>query len=180
MKKIVLTHGIVSGLVLVAISVVLWPLAMNGQLPSPWGEIVGFGAMILAFTAVFFGVRAYRENEGGNLTFGRGLKVGLLIALITCAFYVIGWEIVYWGFIPDFADRYAAIQLAKMQADGASAAEIAKTQAEMVRLRELLANPLINVGIAFMEIFPVGLIVSVISAAILRRKTPNATAAAAA
>ena len=178
MKKIILTYGIVSGLVLVSISAFLWPFAMDGRIPEPWGMIIGFSAMILAFTAVFFGIRAYREKAGGALTFGRGLKVGLLIALITCTLYVVGWEIVYWNFIPDFADRFAAMKLAKMQADGATAAEMAAAHAEMVDLKKLLANPVTNVAIALMEIFPVGLIVSVVSAAILRKKTPDASGAA--
>lgn len=179
MKNIVLKYGLISGLILAVVCAIHWPLMIQNHLPDPWGYVVGYATMLLAFTAVFFGIRAYRDKQGGALTFGRGLKIGLLIALITCAFYVIGWEIVYWNFIPDFADRYAAMQIARMQAAGAPAAEIAKTKAEMAQFAKLYANPIYNVGMTLMEIFPVGLIVSLISAAILRRKSGAVVAATA-
>jgi hypothetical protein len=178
MNNIVLKYGLISGLILFVACAIHWPLMAKGVIPDPWGFVVGYSTMLLAFTAVFFGIRAYRDKQGGELTFGRGLKVGLLIALITCAFYVIGWEIVYWNFLPDYGARYAATKLAQMQADGASAAEIATTRAEMAEFQELYANPIYNVAMTLMEIFPVGLIVSLISAAILRRKSGGSVAAA--
>jgi hypothetical protein len=178
MKKIVLTYGLISGFILALVSAVVW-LNMESidQSMGVVSMVIGFGSMILAFTAVFFGIRAYREKQGGGITFSRGLKVGLLIALITCAFYVIGWEIVYWNFIPDFGDKYAAVQIAKLEAGGATPAELTAAKAEMAEFQKMYRNPIMNVGMTFMEIFPVGLIVAVVSAAILRRKaTPRATA----
>ena len=127
--------------------------------------------MIVSFLAVFFGARSYREHVGGgSITFGRGFKVGILIALIICAVYVIGWEIAYLGFLPDFGDKYAALTLDKMRAEGAAAADIAKTTAQMEQFKKLYKNPLFNVWITFLEVFPVGLIMTLVSAAILRRK----------
>ena len=69
----------------------------------------------------------------------------------------------------------------KMRAGGASAAEIAKQEVAMARFKELYKNPLFNIGITFMEIFPVGLLVTLVSAGILRKRpdqTSPATAAA--
>ena len=94
------------------------------------------------------------------------------------AVYVIAWEIVYWGFIPDFGDKFAAITLEKMKANGATPEAMVKAEAEMARFKELYKNPLFNVGITFLEIFPVGLIVTLVSAAILRKKAPGAPAVA--
>lgn len=181
MKKIVLTYGLLSGLVLALFTALLWlTVDIEGPIIRKYGMLIGFGSMILAFTAVFFGVRAYRDQRGGGtLTFGRALGVGLLIALITSSCYVIGWQIVYWNFIPDFADKYAAMELAKLQEKGASDAEIATTKVELEKFKKMYANPLFNVAVTFMEILPVGLIVSLVSAAILRRKTPEAGPAAA-
>ncbi len=173
MKNIVLRYGLISGLVLSVISSIVW-LNLEKIDPS-MGAVsmaIGFSSMILAFTAVFFGIRAYREKQNGAITFSRGLGVGLLIALITCAFYVVGWQIVYWNFIPDFADKYAAVTIAKMEARGVPADELIAAKAEMENFRRMYRNPVYNVGMTFMEIFPVGLIVSLVSAAILRRKTP--------
>jgi hypothetical protein len=82
------------------------------------------------------------------------------------------WEIVYFNFFPDFLDQYTAHILQNMREAGESDAAIAAKTKEMVRFKELYANPLINVFITFMEIFPVGLIVTLVSAGILRRNDP--------
>ena len=182
MKKTVLTYGLISGAVLATMTAILTPLlCMNRTINLRHSEIFGYTAMVLAYIAVFFGIRSYRDrNNGGTITFGRAFQVGILITLVTCAVYVIGWEIVFWGFIPDFGDKYAALALERMQNDGATPAALATAQAEMARFKELYRNPLFNVGMTFLEVFPVGLIVTLVSAAILRKKTPTATAAAAA
>jgi hypothetical protein len=85
----------------------------------------------------------------------------------------VAWEIVYYNFIPDFVDRYATLSIQRMREKGATDAAILKATQDMARFKVLYANPLFNIGMTFMEIFPVGLIVTLISAAILRRKPGN-------
>lgn len=80
------------------------------------------------------------------------------------------WEIVYFNFVPDFGEKYAAHVIKKMQTDGATAAAVATKQQELIKFGKLYKNPLINAGMTFMEVFPVGLIVTLVSAAILRRR----------
>jgi hypothetical protein len=182
MKKIVLTFGLISGAILAAMTAIMLPLSMSGRIDFDHSEIVGYSAMVLSFLLVFFGIRSYRENVGGGtITFGKAFQVGILITLVSCAVYVISWEIVYFNFVPDFADKYAAFTIEKLRQDGATAAAIAAAEKKMADFKELYANPLINVGITFLEVFPVGLIVTLVSAAILRRKpTPDAPSRAAA
>ena len=147
------------------------PLCMNGVTNFEHSEILGYTTMVLAFLMVFFGIRSYRDNvAGGAIGFGKAFQVGILITLVTCAMYVIGWEIAYFNFFPDFLDQYSAHVLAKMHAKGASQADIQKTAAQMAEMAKHYDNPLYNSAITFMEIFPVGLIVTLVSAAILRRK----------
>lgn len=181
MKRIVITFGLISGAILATMTAVMLPLCMNGTIDFDNSEIIGYSAMVLSFLSVFFGIRTYRERSGGGaITFGKAFQVGILITLITCAVYVIGWEIVYFNFVPDFAETYSAHVIEKMRGDGASAAAIAAKQRKMAQFQELYANPFINVGLTFLEVFPVGLIVTLVSAAILRRKpTPPPSAAAA-
>lgn len=175
MKKIVLTFGLISGLISAAMLVIMVPLYMSGRIGFDKGQIIGYSAMVLAFLLVFFGIRSYRENvAGGAITFGKAFQVGILITLVSCAVYVVAWEIYYFNFAPDFGDRYSAFVIDKMRAEGASGAEITKMEAKMADFRRLYANPLFNAGITFMEVFPVGLIMTLISAAILgvRRGQP--------
>jgi hypothetical protein len=171
MKRTVIRFGLIASAILGAAFAISLPLTRNGTLDFDNSEIVGYTAMVLAFLMVFFGIRSYREEVGGGaISFGKAFQVGILITLIACAFYVVSWEIVYWGFMPDFLDHYHAHVLAKLRAGGASASVIQAKQAEMAHLAKLYANPLINAGMTFLEPFPVGLIVTVVSAAILRRK----------
>jgi hypothetical protein len=171
MKKIVLTFGLLSGGIIAAMTAIVLPLCMNGTIDFDNSEILGYSIMVLSFILVFFGIRSYRDNAGGGaITFGRAFKVGILITLISCVVYVVAWEIVYFNFIPDFVDRYAAASIQKLRDKGATDAAIATAVKDMARFKELYANPLFNVGMTFMEIFPVGLVVTLISAAILRKR----------
>ena len=171
MKRIVWKFGLLAGAFLAALTGIAFPFFFSRGVNMASSQVVGYAAMILAFMAVFFGIRSYRETVGGGtITFGKAFQVGILIALIASAMYVAGWEIAYWGFIPDFGDRYAAMTIEKLRAGGATAAEIARQEAAMARFKELYKNPLINVGMTFLEIFPVGLLVTLVSAGILRKR----------
>lgn len=173
MKRIVLTFGLIAGAVMVAMVAVMIPLCMSGAVDFDHSEIAGYSFMVLAFLLVFFGIRSYRENVGGGaITFAKAFQVGILITLVACALYVISWEIAYYNFIPDFADKYAAHTIDRMRAKGATTAAIETTRKEMARFKELYANPIINVGMTLMEVFPVGLVMTLVSAGILRRKHP--------
>jgi hypothetical protein len=171
LKKIVLTFGLISGAIVAALMAITVPLCMNGHVGFDKSEIIGYSSMVLAFLMVFFGIRSYRDNVGGGrITFGKAFQVGILITLISCVVYVVTWEIVYFNFIPGFVDSYAAHTLQKMREHGDSAAAIAEKVKEMAQFKKLYANPFYNVGMTFMEIFPVGLIMTLVSAGILRRR----------
>jgi hypothetical protein len=179
MKRIVLTFGTISGAIFAAMFAVTVPLYRSGALGFDHGEIVGYTTMFFALLLVFFGIRSYRENVGGGaITFGKAFQVGILITLISCAIYVVSWEIVYFNFFPDFADKYASHTIEKMRARGATAAGIEATKKQMADFKRLYANPFINAGMTFLEVFPIGLVMTLASAAILRRKTPPAAPAA--
>lgn len=172
MKKTVLTFGLISG----AVSSVLMlaTALLLDQIGFDKGVIVGYTGIILSFLLVFFGIRSYRENVGGGqINFGRALSVGLLITLISCAFYVVTWEIVYFKLMPGFAEKYTNHMVEQLRASGASQQVINAKMQEMNSMKALYDNPLFNAAITFLEPFPIGLIVSLISAAVLRRGKPK-------
>ncbi len=170
MRHTVLKFGLISGFIVSAATAVMLPLCMQGVFDFGASEVVGYTAMVLAFLMVFFGIRSYRDEvAGGTIGFGKAFGVGLSITLVACAFYVVTWEIVYWGFIPDFLDHYTAYVIEDLRSEGATQAAIQEKQAEMAEFAELYANPIANVLITFMEVFPVGLLVTLVSAGILRR-----------
>lgn len=171
MLRTVLTFGLISGGVLAALTATIVPMCLNGTMDFENSEILGYTTMALSFLAVFFGIRSYRQNVmGGTITFGKAFKVGILITLVTCSVYVAGWEIVYWNFVPDFGDKYAAKMMEKMEKSGASAEKVAAEKAKMASFQKLYKNPLFNVGITFLEVFPMGLVMTLIASGALRKK----------
>jgi hypothetical protein len=126
---------------------------------------------VLSFLLVFFGIRSYRDNAlNGEITFVQGFTLGMAITLITCIFYVVTWEIIYFNFMHDFLDKYGAHIIARLKASGASPAAIQAQTEQLKKSRELYENPLYNSAMTFMEPFPVGLVITLISAAVLRKK----------
>jgi len=169
MKKTVLTFGLISGFFMIAMMTL--SLALSERIGFGHSLVLGYTILILGFLLVFFGIRSYRENiGGGRISFGRALAVGILITLIASVCYVVTWEIIYFKFMPDFADKYAAYMIGKARAAGESAQKIQAIADEMKSMKATLNNPLLNAAFSFIEPFPIGLIVTLISAAILRKK----------
>ena len=174
MKKTVLTFGLIGGAIMAAMMFATLPFV--DKIGFEKGEIVGYTTMILAFMLVFFGIRSYRENvSGGRISFGRAFAVGILITLVACVCYVVAWEILYFKFMPDFVDKYASYMVEKVRASGASQQAIDAQLQQMNSFKAMYNNPFINAAMTFVEPFPVGLIVTLISAAILRKKANAAT-----
>jgi hypothetical protein len=173
MKKVVIVFGLISGAISSALMFLTLPLINNGTIDFKNGAVIGYTAIFLSFLLVFFGIRSYRENAGGAITFGRAFSVGILITLISCVFYVASWEILYYKFMPDFVDKCAAHTIEAMREKGATEAAIAAKTKEMEQLKALYENPLTNAAVTMIEPFPVGLLVTLVSAAILRKRTPT-------
>ena len=168
MKKVVLVYGLISGAI--AAVLLLAHVPFMDSLGYNTSLLVGYAGIVLSALLIFFGVRSYRENVGnGKLTFGRGFTVGILIALISSACYVAVWEVVYYS-NPGITDHVFDSQLKELKAGGASPMEISEAVREAESFKEMYANPFVNIAFTFIEPFPVGLLMTLISAAILRRK----------
>jgi hypothetical protein len=169
MKKTVLTFGLLSGVVsaLMMATTVLF----IDRIGFDKGVIVGYTAIVLSLLFVYFGIRSYRDNHlGGKISFGRAFGVGLLITLISCVFYVVAWEIEYFTFFSDFPEKYAAYAMEQARAAGATEATLAAKSAEMADMKRMMDSPVIGPLLVLLEPLPVGLLVTAISAAVLRKK----------
>jgi hypothetical protein len=169
MQKIVLTFGLIAGAIMSVM--MLLAFAFQDQIGFDRGAIVGYTSMVMAFLMVYFGVRSYRDNvAGGTVSFGRALKVGVLISLVATCCYVTTWEIYYYKLAPDFTDKYAAHTIEKARKAGASEAQIAQTTKEMAQFKEMYKNPLVNIAFTFLEPTPVAILFTLVTAAMLSRK----------
>ena len=167
MKKTILTFGLISG----ALISLMMGLTVPFQDKLGHSYVIGYTTIVLSILLSYFGIRSYRDNVGnGHITFGKAFLVGLSITVISCLCYVVTWEIIYFNFMPDFMDKYGAQVLQKMQASGATAAAIQQKSAELDKLKVMYKNPLFNAAMTFIEPFPVGLLITLISAAVLRKK----------
>jgi hypothetical protein len=172
MKKTVLTFGLISGVISSVLMVSTLPFLH--KIGFNKGLVLGYTSIVLSFLLVFFGIRSYRDNVGkGQITFKKAFAVGISITLISCIFYVVTWEILYFNFLPDFMDQYGAHMIEKLKASGAGPAAIQAQIEQVKRYKEIEDNPLLNAAMTFIEPFPIGLAITLISAAVLRKKAQS-------
>ena len=168
MIRLIALYGVVAGLI-VAIPMVWGMLTLTPETAPDNGVLIGYLTMIVALTAVFLGVKHYRDKVlGGVIKFVPALLVGLGISAVASVIYVIGWEIslAYSGF--DFAGGYTKTLVEAARAKGASPEELQKVMADAESFKKMYANPLYRMPITFIEMFPVGVLISLISAGLLR------------
>jgi len=174
MKKAVLVFGLLSGLIM---SVLMGcSLLLADKIGSNHSLVLGYTIMVASFLLIYFGIRSYRDNTlAGQISFSRAFGCGILIALITTVCYVAMWEVLYFNFMPHFMDSYFAAQIHKVQSAGLDAAATAARVAAIQHSQQLYQNPLVNMAYTLMEPLPVGLLITLISAALLRRKAPTSS-----
>ena len=170
MKKTILTYGLIAG-ALISTFMIYMAYLFHKDPNMKSNEILGYGSMILSFSMIFVGVKNYRDNYSeGIISFGNALKIGLLITLVASTMYVITWLIYYYCFIPDFIDKYITHVMNEAQAQGLSQVELDKKAAEFTSFKEMYKNPLFAILMTYAEIVPVGIVISLISAGILKKK----------
>ena len=170
MKRIVLIYGLIAGLIPVSMFIITLPLYDKGIVNFDNGMVIGYATMVIAFSLIFFGVKNYRDNHlNGSISFGKAFKIGILVTLIASLMYAIGWEFYYNVFASDFMEKYTAHYLDKLAEGGASASEMDAARLEMQKSVEMYKNPILRFAMTLMEIAPVGFVITLICAGLLKR-----------
>ena len=170
MRKIALTYGIISGTIVILTMMLGLLASESGSFFS--GEVFGYLTMLIALSMIFFGIKRYRDQElGGVIKFLPALGLGVAIAAIAGVMYVFIWEMYLLSTDYAFIHDYTAGIIEKARADGTSGPALDKIIAEMDEMKANYAKPWFRLPITFSEIFPVGLLISLISATLLRN--PN-------
>lgn len=148
-------------------------VAMADDPPSMGiGMAIGYTSMLIALSAIFVGVKRHRDEAlGGVIRFWPAFGMGLGISVVAGVFYVLAWEAALAVTGLDYGAKFAEHLIAQRRAEGASAAELAGLVAEMKTFSVQYADPLYRMPMTFTEIFPVGVLVSLISATLLRRSS---------
>jgi len=169
MKKAVIKYGLISGAISASMMLIVSLTLKNIGFDK--GEILGYASMVLSFLVIYPGMIACRKQQPGEqISYLKALWVGLLITMISSVCYVITWVIAYHTIFPDFIDKYGAYMIDKLKQKGTPAAEINKRIAEMQQYKEMYKNPVIMCLLTFIEPLPVGIVISLVSAFIVRTK----------
>ena len=160
MPKTVLTAGLAAGLIAGGVAS-LFALLLSHNIPSGWGMAIGYLTMLVALSAIFVAVKRQRDLTG-TIGFWRAFGMGLAITLIASVLYALCWEVALaiMGGPDAFIDGYAK----GLRRHGATAADLAQVEAMRVGYH----NPLIRLPMTMTEIAPVGVLVSLVTAALLR------------
>lgn len=167
MGRIIGIYGLIAGVIVI----VGWNIGMT-FLPEGGaaGMIVGYLSMLVATSFVFIGVKRYRDTElGGVIRFWPAFGVGIGISAIAAIAYVLSWEVYMWKTDYRFITEYIAGSIEAKRASGASAAEVAKYAAEMNGFAEQYKQPVFRMLVTLSEFAPIGLLVPLVSGALLRR-----------
>jgi hypothetical protein len=168
MLKKILSYGVVAGL-MVGVPLSCITLSMSGHTMLRYGMVVGYLIMLIALSTVFVAIKRHRDEDlGGIIKFWAAFGLGLGISFIAGVIYVLSWEAAVAITHVDFASNYARAMIAQQQARGVSGEALAKFTAQMEQFKIQYANPLYRLPMTFAEIFPVGVLVSLASAGLLR------------
>lgn len=174
MKKVVITFGTIAGALSMIFTCVIATLCDKNMIDFSKAELVGYASMIIALSMIFFGIKSYRDNyNNGKITFRKAVQVGILITVIGSVGYIIGGEVytaINPGFAPKVMEKYKEFETAKMTQRGATQAEIDTAVQQMTDMIKMMENPFLRVVIYLVEIFPVGVIITLLSAALLRKR----------
>ncbi len=168
MFRTILNYGSLAGLLIGIPTFAIFVLLAENHPAGAWGMALGYSIMLLGLSMVFLAIKRRRDELGGVIGFWPALGTGLAISLVASIFYVVAWETAMAVTNADYIGDYIESAIAEKRARGAGAAEIAQFSAEMARFKLQYANPLFRVPITLTEILPVGILVSLVSAGLLR------------
>ena len=172
MKKNVWKYGLLSGLALAVMVAATVPFEHQHHTDESVSMAVGYTIMVLSFLIVFVGVKHYRDTEcGGLITFRRALATGVLMMLLTCACYVAMWEVLIATVEKNFAHDYTAGLVKRAQASGLQGAALEAKVAEARKFEVMYSNPLYRMSLTLLEPLPVGIVMALVTAGMLRRRS---------
>lgn len=164
MKNIILKNGIFAGLIVSGFMAAM-TLYMKANPEMEPSMVVGFAGMIVAFSFIIIGIKQQRTANNGSITFGNAFLTGFLISLIASAMYVVVWLIIYYNVFPNFIEHYSEMMIKKAKPE-----DLAKVTEEMNQYKEWYKSPIMVVLLTLMEILPMGIVVSLIGALLLKKK----------
>jgi hypothetical protein len=168
MTVTILRNGAIAGLIAGG-ALLVTMIFFYGRLGDAAGMAVGYLTMLVALSFVLVAVRQEREARGGAIGFWPALGIGLAVSAIAGVFYDLAWELTLAITGRDFARDFAEMMIRAARDAGKTGPALDAAMAEARAFEASYRNPLYRMAMTFTEIFPVGVLVSLVSAALLRR-----------
>lgn len=174
MKNTIIKYGIISGglaaILLLIATLILKNIGIDKVGFDNFGYL-GFSLILISMVVIFFGIKSFRDLQNeGMITFGKAFVTGLGILVVSSIIYSLSWLVIYYFLMPTFMDDYSNYCVTKTKNEGGSQIEIAKKLEELNQMKEWYKNPFSIFALTLLEPTPIGLLVTIISAIILKRR----------
>ncbi len=171
MRKIIIVYGLIAGTIVGGLMLGTMAYYQTHEWNMENGHLLGYTTMVIALSVIFVAIKSVRDKHlGGAITFWKGCQIGLLITLIASVMYALSWEVSYRNIGDEFVEKMKSSYVEDLKAEGLTEAEFQTRKSEMEAIWESYQNPIVRFGYTLLEIFPVGLILTLISAGLLRKK----------
>lgn len=176
MKTIFKRFGIYAALFELAFFVISWTLISITNAGFDTQEIIGYTGIFLCLSFIYFGIRYYRDQvNGGGITFTEGLKLGLLIMLVPAVCFALTDTLYIILIDPHYYEKYAGHMINEIRKTTPAAQLPAKLK-EMKAEMDFYSSPFMNFIIMFLTVAAIGILVTLVSALMLKRRRVHAVA----
>lgn len=165
-SKSILTYGVIFGIISVLLGVVMY--VTNSYLDPHWSfAIIGFFIFIIIIP---MGIKAFKKENGGFLSVGEAIKVGVGIALIAGIITAL-WSLLLSNvLVPDYYEQMADVQRAKMLEYAPNMSE-SQLDAAM-ETNSMFSSPWITVALTLVMNMFFGLLVALVAGLVMKEKRP--------
>ena len=160
-KSFMVNNDVVLGVVSVILLLITY--ATGNHLNPHWSKSIIDGVVFIG--AIFYGIKQYKTANGGFLTWGQGVKIGVGIAVLGGVIVVI-YNYLFMNFIePDYMSQMMEVQNQALLDQGMTEEQIEAAN----EMSQAFQSPGILAAIGIISYAIGGFIVSAITAAIMKK-----------
>lgn len=165
-RKSVLNYGLLLGFILVVLGVVMYVL--DYHLQPHWSFMVL--TLIVFIAVVTYGIKAFKKENGGFLSIGEAIKVGVGIALVAAIISGI-WVLLLTTVIePGFMEQ--AIELERQKAFANNPGLTDEQWEKGLEMSEAFRGPWVTFAFTLVVDMLFGLLIGLIAGAVMKQNRP--------
>jgi hypothetical protein len=166
-KKIALNYGLILALASILIQVISY--VTNNHIDQPWWITVA--STIISVAIYVYALKAFRKDNGGFMSLGQALKVGLAAAVISGIIYAVYFYLFTTVIEPDFMQQTLEFRNEQMLEQNPNMTQEqvdAATEMQQMFMQPWLMSAFVIIGSLFW-----GFIISLVAGLILKRSQPG-------